>query len=133
MDAGIALKPLVNVHGANAQPAPDVARAAPSILPPDKTVRPLVNASASRNETRRQEEREPPPAKKLTHDTIIDPETREVVYRVLDARTRQVMHQEPDQAVLRQQAYARVKIICALAAGKNPNGSALSAANTIKA
>jgi hypothetical protein len=133
MDAGIALKPLVNVPGAQAQPAPEVARAAPSILPPDKTVPPLVNAKASRNETRRQEQREPPPAEKITHDTIIDPETREVVYRVIDARTRQVMHQEPDQAMLRQQAYIRVKTVCALAAGKNPNSPARSAANIIKA
>jgi hypothetical protein len=39
--------------------------------------------------------------------TLIDPATREVIFRVMDTRTHQVVRQMPDQALLRMRAYAK--------------------------
>jgi uncharacterized FlaG/YvyC family protein len=54
---------------------------------------------------------------------LIDPTTHEVIYRVVDVRTRQVIRQIPDQALLRTQAYNR-----ALQSGKS-SAEALSQAD----
>jgi hypothetical protein len=115
MDAGLALKPAVNMANSHAQPAIASAPATPTDLPAAKSVRPAVNSEPARNERR------PTTAGgRTTHDAIIDPQTREVVYRILDARTRQVLHQVPDQALLRMQAYSRAKAARALAEGQDP-------------
>ncbi len=114
MDAGLAAKAAVNMVGSHAQPAIAFSAAAPTVLPADKTVSPVVKADATRNDAKKTESN-----KSTTRDAIIDPETSEVVYRVLDAKTRQVVHQEPDKAMLRQQAYIRAKAACALASGGN--------------
>jgi hypothetical protein len=50
-----------------------------------------------------------------THEVLIDPATREVIYRVIDVRSRQVVRQVPDEALLRTRAYAH-----AIAQGDNP-------------
>jgi hypothetical protein len=113
MDAGIALKPVNSVVNTHAQPGIALTPAATTELPSAKTVRPVAHAEPIRKEPRRAE-------KSTTHDAIIDPETREIVYRILDARTRQVIHQIPDQAMLRAQAYARAQAASALAQGQNP-------------
>ena len=113
MDAGIALKPVNSVVNTHAQPAIGLAPAATTELPGAKIVNPVAHGEPVHNEPRRAE-------KNTTHDAIIDPETREVVYRILDARTRQVIHQVPDQAMLRAQAYARAQAARALAEGENP-------------
>jgi hypothetical protein len=39
------------------------------------------------------------------HSVTIDPATREVVFRLLDVRTHQVIRQTPDAALLRREAY----------------------------
>jgi hypothetical protein len=114
MDAGLAAKTAVNMVGSHAQPAIAFSSAAPTELPADKAVRPVVKSDVPRNDAKKAET-----GKSTTRDAIIDPETSEVVYRVLDARTRQVVHQEPDKAMLRQQAYIRAKAACALASGGN--------------
>jgi hypothetical protein len=124
MDAGIALKPLISVAGTHAESAVAVTPAAPSALRPEKTVPPVVNTAPARNEPRRPEK----PPEKITRDAIIDPETNAIVYRVLDAQTRQVLHQVPEQAALRMQAYTRARAACALADGKNPFTAAQNAA-----
>lgn len=116
MDAGLATKAAVNMVGSHAQPAIAFSSAAPTELPADKTVSPVVKNEAARNDPKKTEKTE---GKATTRDAIIDPETSEVVYRILDAQTRQVVHQEPDKAMLRQQAYVRAKAACALASGGN--------------
>ena len=116
MDAGLALKPVVSVVSVHAQQAIAAATTAPTELPAAKTVSPVVNSAPARNDPRLTEHS----TETTTHDAIIDPQSREVVYRVLDARTRQVLHQVPDQARLRMQAYARAQAARALAKGENP-------------
>ena len=114
MDAGLAAKTAANMVGSHAQPAIAFSSAAPTELPADKTVKPVIKSDAARNDAKKAENSKP-----TTRDAIIDPETSEVVYRILDTQTRQVVHQEPDKAMLRQQAYIRAKAACALASGGN--------------
>jgi hypothetical protein len=127
MDAGMAIKPVVSVVSTHAQPAVALAPAAPTELPAAKTVGPVVNPAPARNEPQRLELT----TYHTTHDAIIDPQTSEIVYRVLDARTRQVLHQVPEQALLRMQAYARAEAARALADGQNPVAAIQSAAQKI--
>jgi len=108
MDTGITVRPntgaVLQDHAATpVAPAEPVA----TELPAAKTVTPV----ATRNDL--------PPT---THDVIIDPQTREVIYRILDARSRQVIRQVPDEALLRVRAYAR-----ALANGETPSRAATKA------
>jgi hypothetical protein len=41
------------------------------------------------------------------YQVLVDPATHEVIYRTVDERSRQVVRQAPDQALLRMRAYAR--------------------------
>ena len=116
MDAAVAIKPVVSVVSVHAAPAVAPAPAAPTELPGLKSVSPAPVIPPARNETRHAD----PIPGSTTRDAIIDPQTREIVFRLLDARTRQVIHQVPDQALLRAQAYARAQTAQALADGKNP-------------
>ena len=54
---------------------------------------------------------------------ILDPATQDLIFRVVDVRSRQVVRQVPDEALLRMRAYAR-----ALAEGKGTT-EALKVAN----
>jgi hypothetical protein len=134
MDAGMSVKPVVSVVSTHAQPSIGIAPAAPAELPAAKTVGPAKHADPARNEPRQAEikQAEIKPAQ-TTHDTIIDPHTREIVYRILDARTRQVIHQVPDQAMLRMQAYTRAETARALAEGENPITAVREATQKINA
>jgi hypothetical protein len=38
---------------------------------------------------------------------VIDPQSREVIYRVIDTRTNQVVTQVPDEALLRERVYSK--------------------------
>jgi uncharacterized FlaG/YvyC family protein len=51
----------------------------------------------------------------FTREILIDPQSREVIFRVVDVRSRQVVRQVPDEALLRMRAYTR-----AIADGKTP-------------
>jgi uncharacterized FlaG/YvyC family protein len=57
------------------------------------------------------------------HTVILDPATQDLIFRVIDVRSRQVVRQVPDEALLRMRAYSH-----ALAQGKGMN-EALNAAN----
>ena len=125
MDAGLALKSVASVVSIHAQQAIAATPAAPTELPAAKTVSPVANSTPARND--------PQPAFSTSHDAIIDPQTREVVYRLLDARTRQVLHQVPDEALLRLHAYTRALAARALAKGENPIAAAQAAAQRVDA
>jgi uncharacterized FlaG/YvyC family protein len=76
-------------------------------LPAAKAVTPAAATQTARNDAQSQS---------TTHEVIIDPQTREVIYRVIDVRSRQVVRQVPDEALLRVRAYA-----AALAKGTSPS------------
>ena len=104
MDAGIVAQPVTGVAVTDvARPAAVAGQgAAPTDVPQAKAVNPLPEATLPHIE--------PQPgnagAAYLAHNFVIDPQTREVVYRVMDLRTRQVLWQVPD-ALLRRNAYAQ--------------------------
>jgi hypothetical protein len=76
-------------------------------LPTSKAV---TSSSSSSSSTQTRND-----APTTTHETIIDPQTRELIYRVIDVQTRQVVRQVPDEALLRVRAYAQ-----AMANGDTP-------------
>ena len=114
MDAGLTIRP-----NSGAMPTAALARPAaapapaqqtvPTDLPAAKTVTAAQNATPLRNDLKRAEE-------SLTRDVVLDPQTREVVYKVIDTRFRQVVRQVPSEALLRMRAYTR-----AIARGASPN------------
>jgi hypothetical protein len=106
MDTGVTIRPNANVAVQSYAPAtvasPDPATT--TDLPAAKAVTATSATTQTRNDT---------PA--TTHEVLIDPATREVIYRVIDVRSRQVVRQVPDEALLRTRAYAQ-----AIAKGDTP-------------
>jgi len=105
MDTGVTIKPNSSVAAQGYVPsivvAPDPSA---TDLPASKAVTPSTATTQTRNDV---------PTTK--DETIIDPQTREVIFRVVDVQSRQVVRQVPDEALLRARAYA-----AALASGDTP-------------
>ena len=108
MDAGLTARPVAGVAVTDyVRPAAAAtAGTTPTDLPPKQTVTPAQGTTPTRNDT-------PQPASSGTpsdydvRSVTIDPQTREVIYRVIDSRTNQVISQVPDQTLLRNRAYSR--------------------------
>jgi broad specificity phosphatase PhoE len=99
MDTTIAIKPAVGVVDTSltrADPSP-VQQTVRTDLPAEKTVTAVAKTSAVQQTS----------PETLSRQYIVDPQMREVIYRVMDTRTRQVVWQVPDQALLRSRAYSR--------------------------
>ena len=118
MDTGVTINSAAGVAAQGYAPT-TVASQDPSAteLPPSKTVTPVAAPTPTRND-----------APTTTHEVLIDPQTREVIYRVIDVRSRQVVRQVPDEALLRMRAYAQ-----ALANGDTPNQALSQADLDVKA
>jgi len=96
----------------HARPAPaPVEQAVATELAAAKSVTAAATAVAARNDTLR-------PRDDYQRGFVLDPETREIIYRVVDVRTRQVVRQIPEKALQRVHAYAR-----ALAGAKTPHAA----------
>jgi hypothetical protein len=107
MDTGITAKLNPNVVARDPVPTHLASAGATATeLPAAKAVAPATDATAVRNAAQDNYQR----------TAVLDPATREVIYRVIDVRSRQVVRQVPEEALLRMRAYAR-----ALAAGKSVN------------
>jgi hypothetical protein len=91
-----------------------VAQAVATDLSPAKSVTAAETALPVRNDTA---------SENYQHTVVLDPATQDLIFRVVDVRSRQVVRQVPDEALLRMRAYAR-----ALSQGKGMN-AALNAAN----
>ena len=97
-------------------PSAPVAQAVATDLAPAKTVTAAANTALVRNDPSASSDA-------YQHSVIMDPATQDLIFRVIDVRSRQVVRQVPDEALLRMRAYAR-----ALSDGKSTN-EALTAAN----
>src|SRR5262245_54495052 len=119
MDAGLSIRPLAGVAEASyVQPAPAPVRGAVATdLAPAQTVTAAAGATAAHNDAANTPFEQP-----TTNDIVIDPATREVIYRVVDVRSNRVVRQVPDQALLRMKVYTR-----AIANGESPNEAAAQA------
>jgi len=102
VDAGITIRPVSGVAQADyARPASvPVQNAVPTDLDPAKTVTALAATTSVRQDPIAAQDAQ-------SRVTLIDPSTREVILRVIDTRTQQVIRQVPEQALLRMRAYAR--------------------------
>ncbi len=114
MDAGISIRPVTGVAVTDyVRPAAAATAGTGSTdLPPEQTVAPTVDPTPTRNN--------PVPAgsSNADYDTrsiTIDPQSREVIYRIIDSRTNQVIQQVPDETMLRNRAYSQ-----AIANGSTP-------------
>jgi hypothetical protein len=104
MDTGLTVRPIVGLpqtgHGTqDPSPARD---AVATVLAPSQSVTQAADTAATRNEAARA-----PSEPSVSHDVIIDPATREVIYRTVDVRSGQVISQMPDQMQLQIAAYTR--------------------------
>ena len=102
MDVVQTISPSAGVQQAvHARPAPaPVQQAVATELASAKSVTAANTAVPARNDTPRNPDF-------YERGFILDPETREIIYRVVDVRNRQVVRQIPEQALLRLRAYAR--------------------------
>ncbi len=100
-------------------PSTPVAQAVATEMSPPKSVSAAETVLAARNSPY-----SPSSSSDLfQRSVILDPATQDLIFRVVDVRSRQVVRQVPDEALLRMRAYAR-----ALAEGKGMN-EALNVAN----
>lgn len=90
-------------------PAP-VAEAVTTDLSPSKSVTAANNAAATRNDPSLTS------SDLFQRTVLIDPATQDLIFRVIDVRSRQVVRQVPDEALLRMRAYVH-----ALTEGKTTN------------
>lgn len=101
MDSAISFKaPVSLVATEPVRPVAAPVPAAPTELPAAKTVAPATASLALTNDHGLTDS-------VTTRDVILDPQTREIVYRIVDANSRQVLRQIPAQALLRMRAYTR--------------------------
>jgi uncharacterized FlaG/YvyC family protein len=102
MGSGLTIQPATQVlqTSAVASSPAKAQHAVESDLSPAKSVQAAETVAPAHNEVARAEDL-------FRHDIIIDPQSREVIFRVIDVRSRQVVRQVPDAALLRLRAYAR--------------------------
>jgi|SRR5947209_7461217 len=82
------------------RPQPEAVKAAvPTELPAPKAVAPENPPAAARNDA--------PSNRDQSYQVSIDHAAAEIVYRLVDSRTRVVLQQYPDEARLRSRAYQR--------------------------
>lgn len=116
MDTGLTIKPASTATqiGVGREDALPMAKSGPTELAPSQT----VTASGSSTGTQAQPgspSRQGTDARLTsafagTYDfldgqVLLDPQSREVIFRMIDVRTRRVVEQVPDQALLRLRAY----------------------------
>lgn len=128
MDTSLTIRPQIGAPSAETvRPAAIEAPAAPSVLPIAKTVPSASGTSPTTTDPNLARNGNPPAqnqpidalarqaAAQITREVILDPATREVVFRVIDQRSRQVLRQVPDEALMRMRAYNK-----ALQEGRTP-------------
>jgi uncharacterized FlaG/YvyC family protein len=123
MDSGLAIRPVATpaqLALARVDPAP-ARQTVSTELAPSQSVTAAADAGA-----RQAAEQVARNAPTTTRDIIIDSATREVVFRILDVRTRQVIGQVPGETQLRLAAYTRA-VQRAIADGKTPTEAQIAA------
>ncbi len=113
MDSGLTIRPTgaaAQQSLVRAEPAP-ARQTVATELAPSQSVTASADTAAVRNDG-------PKPAAlqaQTTREIVLDPQSREVIFRVRDERSGRVVRQVPDEALLRLRAYQR-----AIADGEAP-------------
>lgn len=105
MDSRLAVRPI----GAGMQASVVRPDAAPlrGAVPTDLSAAQTVTAAVSTAHTSNDMTRAPGGDPSRLGDAILDPHSREVLYRAADVRTRRIVRQMPEVAARRLKAYAR--------------------------
>jgi hypothetical protein len=100
MDTGLTLKPAASLAPtSDVRPEQAARNAVATELAPAQTVTAASNAA-----------RTPAPYDPRIREIILDPHSREVIYRAVDVRSRRVVRQVPEEAMRRLRAYARAPL-----------------------
>jgi flagellar protein FlaG len=112
MDTGLTIRPTGSVAQTSyVRPeAAPVREAVATQLTAAQSVTAAADTTRLRNDAARAA-LTPPQAREV----ILDPHSREVIFRVIDVRSGRVVRQVPDEAIMRMRAYNR-----ALASGESP-------------
>src|SRR5262245_61873584 len=123
MDTGLTIRPIAgSAETAYVRLEPAAVRTAvATTLAPSQTV---TAANDSSRSAAHDPARDAAPTN-VQREFVLDPQSREVIYRVIDVRTGQVQRQVPDAALMRMRAYTR-----AMADGKSPLDAASDTDNT---
>lgn len=118
MDTSLTIRPQsIAPMGDHARPVAVEAPAVPTVLPEHQTVAALGASKQTSTDPDLGQNGNPPSqeqplaaqlrqaADQTTRVVVLNPETREVIFRVIDSRSRQVLRQVPDEALLRMRAY----------------------------
>ena len=108
MDSGLTIRPTASVAETvyvRPEAAPVRTAVATTLAPSQSVTAAPETHSASYDSARRAVADQ-----QTTRQIVIDPQSREVIYRVIDVRTGQVNHQVPDEALLRLKAYVRTVV-----------------------
>src|SRR5499426_2065864 len=124
MDSGLTIRPIAgSAEAAYVRLEPAAVRAAvATTLAPSQTV---TAANDSARSAAHDPARNGAAQTNVTREFVLDPQSREVIFRVIDVRTGQVQRQVPDAALMRMRAYTR-----AMANGKSPLDAASDTDNT---
>ena len=107
MDSGLTIRPILSVA---AQAGPGrlepllPGNAVATDLAPSQSVNQTADSAAARNARDAARSYGEP---STTHEVVIDPATREVIYRTVDIRSGQVIGQVPSQLQMQIAAYTR--------------------------
>ena len=112
MDTGLTIRPTGSVAQASyVRPeAAPVREAVATQLTAAQSVTAAADTTPSRSDVARRTVAPP-----QSRDVVLDAQSREVIFRVVDVRSGRVVRQVPDEAIMRLRAYNR-----ALANGKSP-------------
>jgi uncharacterized FlaG/YvyC family protein len=113
MDTGLTIRPTgAAAQQSSVRPEPAPARQTVATeLAPSQSVTASANSAAARND----EQKSAALQAQTTREIVLDPHSREVIFRVRDERSGRVVRQVPDEALLRLRAYQR-----AIADGEAP-------------
>lgn len=107
MDAGLTIKP-IGAQGGYARPDSSLRAAVATELDPSQTVTAaLDNAAATAHDLPRSTSPSLQPS--ISHEVLIDPQAREVMFRVMALRAGRVAGDAPEEAMLKLKAYTRVE------------------------
>jgi len=105
MDVGLTTRaPGTTALISETHPAPlPVRNAVPTELAPSQSVTAATDSAPARNDATHGADAGP----QTTQDVVIDPQTHEVIYRVIDVASGQVVSQVPDQMAVQIAAYTQ--------------------------
>ncbi len=125
MDPGLTVRPVNSVPTAadmRAEPVP-VRQAVPTELAPSQSVTATSETTTTRNDAMHPAARS---AQATSHEVVVDQATHQVVYRVVDKLSGQVISQVPDSVELQLAAYTRA-VQRAVENGKSPTDAQVQA------